>query len=108
MLGITLRDRKRSTWIREKNKVKDIIIQVEKQLKWSWAGYIARMNDNRGTKRLTDRHPYNKKQSRKRPDTRWKDEIEKFAGVTWQRLAQDRLLWKELGKAFVQQWTYNG
>ena len=50
----------------------------------------------------------NKKRSRKRPDTRWKDEIEKFAGVAWQRLAQDRQLWKELGKAFIQQWTYNG
>ena len=48
------------------------------------------MNDNRWTKRLTDWHPYNEKRSRKRPDTRWKDEIEKFAGVAWQRLAQDR------------------
>ena len=30
---------------------------------------------------------------------------EKFAGKTWQRIAQDRQLWKELGKAYVQQWT---
>ena len=45
MLGITLRDRKRSTWIREKTKVKDII-QVVKQQKWRWAGHVARMNDN--------------------------------------------------------------
>ena len=66
------------------------------------------MNDNRWTKRLTDWHPYNEKRSRKRPDTRWRDEIEKFAGVAWQRIAQDRQLWKEFGKAFVQQWTYNG
>merc|ERR1711942_423048 len=42
MLGITLRDTKRSTWIREKSNVKDII-QVVKQQKWRWA----RMNDNR-------------------------------------------------------------
>ena len=107
MLGITLRDRKRSTWIREKTKVKDIV-QVVKQQKWRWAGHVARMNDNRWTKRITDWHPYNEKRSRKRPDTRWKDEIERFAGVAWQRLAQDRQLWKKLGKAFVQQWTYNG
>ena len=33
------------------------------------------------------------------------DDIEKFAGVAWQRIAQDRQLWKELGKVFVQQWT---
>ena len=83
MLGITLRDKKRSTWIREKTKVKDI--PVVKQQKWRWAGHVARMNDNRWTKRLTNWHPYNEKRSRKRPDTRWKDEIEKFAGVAWQR-----------------------
>jgi len=69
MLGITLRDRKRSTWIREKTKVKDII-QVVKQQKLRWTGHVARMNDNRWTKRLTDWHPYNEKRSRKRPDTR--------------------------------------
>ena len=66
-----------------KTKIKDII-QVVKQLKWRWAGHVARMNDNRWTKRLTDWHPYNEKRSRKRPDTRQKDEIEKFAGVAWQ------------------------
>jgi len=74
ILGITLRDRKRSTWIREKTKVKDIV-QVVKQQKWRFVGHVARMNDNRWTKRLTDWHPYNEKRSRKRPDTRWKDEI---------------------------------
>ena len=46
MLGITLRDWKRSTQIREKTKVKDII-QVVKQQKWRWAGHVARMSDNR-------------------------------------------------------------
>ena len=53
-------------------------------------------------------HLYKKKRSRKRPDTRWKDEIEKFAGIACQRIGQNRQLWKESGKAFVQQWTYNG
>ena len=41
MLGITLRDRKRSTWIREKTKVKDII-QVLKQQKLRLAGHQGR------------------------------------------------------------------
>ena len=63
-----------------------------KQLKWRWAGHVARMNDNRWTKRLIDWHPYYEKQSRKKPNTRWKDKIEKFAGVAWPRLAQDRQL----------------
>jgi len=57
--------------------------------------------------RITDWHPYNEKRSRKRPDTRSRDEIGKFAGVAEQKLAQDRQLWKELGKPFIQQWTYN-
>ena len=107
MLGITLRDRKRSTWIRKKTGVKDIV-QVVKQQKWRWAGHVARMDDNRWTKRITDWQPKNEIRSRKRPDTRWRDEIENFAGVAWQVLAQDRASWKKLGKAFVQQWTYNG
>jgi len=61
MLGITLRDR-RSTWVRKKTKVKDFV-QVVKQQKWRWAGHVARMNDNRWMKRLTDWHPYNEKRS---------------------------------------------
>ena len=65
MLGITLRDRKRSTWIREKTKVKDII-QVVKQQKWRWAGHIATINDNWWTKKLTGWHLYNDKHSKKR------------------------------------------
>ena len=106
MLGITLRDRKRSSWIRSKTRVRDII-QFIKQQKWRWAGHIARRSDNRWSKRLTDWCPWDCKRIRKRPDTRWRDEIERFAGKKWQRIAQNRLLWKEMGKAFVQQWTYN-
>ena len=87
MLGVTLRDRKRSTWIRGKTRVKDII-QIIKQQKWRWAGHLARRDDNRWTKRLTDWCPWDCKRSRKRPDTRWRDEIEKFAGRSWQRLAR--------------------
>jgi len=91
----------------KKIKIKDII-QVVKQQKWGWVGLVTRMNDNRWTKRPTDWHLYNEKRSRKIPDTRWMDEIGKIAGVAWQRIAQDRQLWNELGKAFVQPWTYNG
>ena len=101
ILIITLRDRKRSTWIREKTRVKDII-QVIKQQKWRWAGHVARINENRWMKRLTYWHQYNNKRRKKRPDTRWRDEIEKFAGIVWQRITQNWQLWK----AFVQQWTY--
>ena len=50
-LGITLRDRKRSTWIKEKTKLKEL--QIVKQQKWRWAGHSARRHDNRWTKRPT-------------------------------------------------------
>ena len=66
MLGVTLRDRHRSTWIRAKTRVKDII-QVIKQQKWRWAGHVARMADSRCTKRITDWCPYNNKPRIKRP-----------------------------------------
>ena len=60
MLGITRSDRYRSTWIRAKTRVKDIV-QVVKKIKWRWAKHIARMKDNRWTKRITDCFLYNVK-----------------------------------------------
>ena len=44
ILGITLRDKKRSMRIREKTKLKDIIL-IAKQQKWRWAGHVAKIND---------------------------------------------------------------
>ena len=49
MLGITMRDRHESIWIRAETGVKDIV-QVVKKQKWRWVGHLARMNDNRWTK----------------------------------------------------------
>ena len=66
MLGITLRDRKRSAWIREKTRVK-YIVRVGKQQKWRWAGHVAMMTDNQWTKRITDWFPYIDKRSKRRP-----------------------------------------
>ena len=58
------------------------------------------MKDNRWTKRITDWFPYNDKRSKKRSDTNWRDDIENYE-KTWQRITQDRQLWKELRKAYV-------
>ena len=63
-----MRDRHRSTWIRAETGVKDIVHVLLKK-KWSWAGHIARMNDNRWTKRIIDWSSYNDKRSKKRPNT---------------------------------------
>ena len=107
MLGITLKDRKRASWVRDQTKVKDIIVAIKEQ-KWKWAGQIARREDGRWSKSVTEWTPRDGKRGRGRPDRRWRDEIESFAGVTWQRLAQSYDSWEELGEAFVQQWTSNG
>ena len=49
MLNITWRDHKTAQYIRaKKNKVGDIMEMIIK-LKWYWAGYLARITDNRWT-----------------------------------------------------------
>ena len=50
MLVISLQDRVKSDVIRKKSKVIDIVDYVGR-LKWRWAGHVARMKDNRWTKR---------------------------------------------------------
>ena len=56
MLGITLRDHKRNTWIRHQTGVNDIIDVIKKGIH-GWAGHIAQFNDNRWTKRMTEWTP---------------------------------------------------
>ena len=76
MLEIT-----KSKWIREQTKIQDIIKQGQIK-KWRWAGHLARTKDNRRTT--------NNNNGSNRWKTRWRDEIVKFAGMTWMRTAQDR------------------
>ena len=56
MLNLSLRDKIRHTFIRKKTKVKDVIEKI-KEMKWRWAGHLARKQDNRWTKRLTEWQP---------------------------------------------------
>ena len=93
-LGIVLRDKKRASWIREKTKFKDILVAIKEQ-NWRYAGHVARREDNIWNKRLTDRTPRKGKRDRRRPDRRWRDEIEITAGATWQQLAKSRSLGKD-------------
>ena len=60
MLNITYKDRKTNIWVRERTKVIDIINTVRK-MKWSWAGHINRLKDDRWTSRVTTWRPYDKK-----------------------------------------------
>ena len=46
MLNIIYRDRKTNIWVREKTKVTDVIERVKRR-KWTCAGHVSRIRDNR-------------------------------------------------------------
>jgi hypothetical protein len=39
------------------------------------------------------------------PQARWSDDLRRTAGGSWMRVAEDRARWREIGEAYVQQWT---
>ena len=81
----------------------DIIEYTLKQ-KWRWAGHIARLKDNRWTRRCTEWQPRRGKRSRGRPSRRWQDDITEKEGTTWIRKATDRRRWKTLMEGYILQW----
>jgi len=103
MLHISLRDKIRCTEIRKRTGVKDIIEKI-KEAKWRWAGHVARMDDNRWTRRITDWQPRMGKRRRGRQKRRWRDDLTSYRGTTWIRQAADRKIWKEHEEGYIQQW----
>ena len=102
MLNITYKDRRTNIWVRERTKLIDIIYTVRK-MKWSWAGHINRLKDDRWTSRVTTWRPYDKKIRQGRPAKRWRDDLDKYWSDTlWQRTAQDRVIWRQHAEAFAQ------
>ena len=100
MLNITYRDRKTNIWVREKTEVIDVIEHVRRR-KWTWAGHVSRIRDNRWTLRISTWKPYERKRLRRRPTKR--DELDDYWKATiWQRIAQDRQLWKQHAEVFFQ------
>ena len=102
MLNVTYKDRRTNIWVRERTKLIDIIYTVRK-MKWSWAGHINRLKDDRWTSRVTTWRPYDKKRRQGRPAKRWRDDLDKYWSDTiWQRTAQDRVIWRRHAEAFAQ------
>ena len=102
-LNITYRDRKINIWVREKTKVTDVTEQVGRR-KWTWAGHVNRIRDNRWTLCITTtwKH-YERKIPRDRPARWWRDKLDDYwKGIIWQRIAQDMQMWKQHAKAFAQ------
>jgi len=88
MLGITLRDRKPTEWIRGVTRTEHVYMASMRR-KRNWARKIARMDGNRWPKRMNDWRPRKFKRGRGRPRTRWRDPFVKNFGVNWQRQVLD-------------------
>ena len=102
MLNITYKDIKTNIWVRERTQLIDIINTVRK-MKWSWAGHINRLKDDRWTSRVTAWRPYDKKRRQVRLAKRWRDDLDKYWSDTiWQRTAQDRVIWRRHAESFAQ------
>ena len=102
MLNITLRDKVRCSEIRNRTKVKDIIEKI-KEAKWRWACHLARREDNRWTKRLTEWQPRAGKRRRGRQKRRWRDDLDMYWGTNWARSAQDRRKWHMHEEGYIRQ-----
>ena len=103
MLDLKLKGKIPCLEIRKRTKIIDIIEYTLKQ-KWKWAGHIARLKDNRWTRRCTEWQPRRGKRSRGRPSRRWQDDITEKEGTTWIRKATDRRRWKTLMEGYILQW----
>ena len=95
------------TWTLTKqaqNKLAAAQTKMERRkMKWSWAGHINRLKDDRWTSRVTTWRPYDKKRRQGRPAKRWRDDLDKYWSDTiWQRTAQDRVIWNRHAEAFAQ------
>ena len=85
MLNITYKDGRTNIWVGERTKLIDIVYTVRK-IKWSWAGHINRLKDDRWTSRVTTWRPYDKKIRQGRPAKRWRNDLDKYWSDTiWQR-----------------------
>ena len=102
ILGLKLKDKVAHIKIREKTKVTDAITYVL-TMKWRWAGHIARVSDDRWTKKCSSWKP---KGSRRpgRPRCGWETDIRKYGGPEWRDVAQDRRAWKMMTKGYIRQW----
>ena len=102
MLNITYnyKDRKTNIWVRERTKVIDNTVR---KMKWSWAGHINRLKDDRWTSRVTTWRPYDKKRRQWRPAKRWRDDLDKYwSDMIWQRTSQDRVIGRRHAESFAQ------
>ena len=96
------KDKIRFREIRAKTNIKDKVKFAAKQ-KWKRAGHVARLNDSRWTKRITDWQTRYGKRSRGRQVKRWRDDIVQMKGITLGRDAGQRDDWRRDAEGYILQ-----
>lgn len=100
ILKIKLKDKVRISAIKSKFNIHDIGGKIV-NLKWKYAGHVARENKNKWNKIATFWTSYGNKRSRGRPALRWRDELVRERGMKWQCEARDREKWRGLVEAYA-------
>ena len=100
MLNKRRADRVPNRILRASTKIKDVIVAA-KELKWNWAGHVARYPEDRLAKIVESWNPVDGKRNKGRPKQRWKDQIVEHGSIFWRRKAKDRKKWKEIGTSFI-------
>ena len=78
-------------------------VETHRRQKWSLAGKLARITDERWLRVILDWKPNGGVcRSRGHPSTRWTDQLESFAGSEWKGAAADADHWDLLEDAFVE------
>ncbi|MFH4981236.1 hypothetical protein AB6A40_007945, partial [Gnathostoma spinigerum] len=93
MLKITKLDHVRNEDIRQRTKVVDAVLESRKS-KIRWAGHVARLKDDRWTRKASDWYSRSHERTMGRSSRRWNDLMRSRFGPMWRRMAQDRTKWK--------------
>lgn len=104
MLNIKLSDRKLNKQIRKETKITDVVKRI-RSLKWSWAGHLCRMAENRWTKRIVEWIPLDAPRKKGRPKMRWEDVFRRRCGTNWTTQTTNREEWRKLGEAYAEEAT---
>lgn len=99
ILRIRPSERIRNEDIRNSTRIIDVIDRTKRQ-KWSWAGHISRLQDQRWTKLATKWRPESKRRTG-RPNKRWSDDLCQI-NENWYSEAKNRDLWAALGEAYAK------
>ncbi|KAK9875013.1 hypothetical protein WA026_005823 [Henosepilachna vigintioctopunctata] len=97
MMGLTIQDRIRYSWIRGQTKVKDVV-ECVKRSKWKWAGHLARTRYERWSAVTGDWEPRDRLKPRKRPHDRWDKELVDWLGIARKGETAARKSWQRQGR----------